>query len=407
MKLTEIILEARKQHKKNVKVSINSQIEEHYYKAPLLEHLIRNSFVSFTKLDKLGVNPSSRYKTPYGIYCYPSFYILNSTSENGGSSLSMNNLPFAGGQPYGNIFSIKGNILYIDKMTITEYNLYINKLRDIITTRYSDYPELDKLLSRAIDRAPSNADHSTIIGGQFWYIMWSISNSIASETHKSKGPIIWNVLFRLLGIDAVIDKGIGIIHSSEPTQAVVFNLRNITNITRVKNAYSPETMLQQKLLGKMVNDTISNIDNTTEDDILAIYYKGQHNILKYVKDPVMISKLLQNDPFMLKHIKHPTTKQLKTVIGNDLELLIRIVRIIPSCKHLATEELVIDLINKQNFIPIHRCRDLCEEFPQYEEMLYALVGKNKSMVLHSSDIMNKDQAAKVKQYAEDHNLNYS
>ena len=54
MKLQNIILEARKNPQSNPKISINSQIEQHYKNAPVLKYGVKNSFVSFSELEMLA-----------------------------------------------------------------------------------------------------------------------------------------------------------------------------------------------------------------------------------------------------------------------------------------------------------------------------------------------------------------
>ena len=49
--------------------------------------------VTFTKIDKVGLNPQSKWKTPLGIYLYPIDYVIEKKM----------NVPFAGDQPYLNV----------------------------------------------------------------------------------------------------------------------------------------------------------------------------------------------------------------------------------------------------------------------------------------------------------------
>ena len=56
-----------------------------------------NLYISFTDIEKIGVNPLSEYDTPLGIYCYPikasfRYYKVDSTK-------SLLSLPFASDKP--------------------------------------------------------------------------------------------------------------------------------------------------------------------------------------------------------------------------------------------------------------------------------------------------------------------
>lgn len=420
MRLQNIILEARKTPKKNPKISINSQIEDHYNNAPLLKYDIKNSFVSFTSLEKLGVNPRSRYNTPYGIYCYPSSYVLFTTTDKSvdqnddseykekQSTLSMDKLPFAGKMPYGNIFSIKGNIVYLNNMTKYELKHYSEKLLGILFKQYPKHNILITLLKETITKASTEARHSSSVGGRFWYILWSMSSHIAIQTNTSKGAIIWNTLFRLLGIDAVIDTGEGIIHPSEPTQAVIFKLNATFNLKRVDNKYSDEAMLNGREQGQLSIKAISNIDNLDVFEIMSRLDAGQVNLINYIKDDNMLKKILALNPAILENVKNPTLKHIEYATKNKIEMFISIIDSMPYLKSIITEQFVLDVISKSGeFINMYTCKELCQQFPHYDKMLYALIGKNPSMLSHSHDIMDYEQYAKVKQYASEHNLNFS
>ena len=64
-----------------------------------------NVFVSFTEINKLGINPNSKYDTPLGIYAYPvklayKYYIK-------GDKNFVENLPFANQNDFFTIFKAK------------------------------------------------------------------------------------------------------------------------------------------------------------------------------------------------------------------------------------------------------------------------------------------------------------
>lgn len=125
MKITEL-LEARKNPEQNPKVSVNQRVIDALNATTDEVANTPNLFVSFTKLDKLGVNPLSEYDTPIGIYAYPAQYV----DEVVGKYNPMNKLPFAGDSPYVNLFNAQGNIIDISKMSPNEVNGYYKKYQN-------------------------------------------------------------------------------------------------------------------------------------------------------------------------------------------------------------------------------------------------------------------------------------
>ena len=59
-------------------------------------------YISFTELDKLGINPQSRYQTPLGIYTYPLHRILSRVGpENADKARPIGSyVPYAGKNPW-------------------------------------------------------------------------------------------------------------------------------------------------------------------------------------------------------------------------------------------------------------------------------------------------------------------
>lgn len=74
-------------------------------------------YMSYTAIDKLGINPRSSYNTPIGVYSYP--IIMDSILGGIIASKNMSRVPYMGEAPYVWIFKPK----YPDRgLIITEYN---------------------------------------------------------------------------------------------------------------------------------------------------------------------------------------------------------------------------------------------------------------------------------------------
>lgn len=431
MKLQNIILEARKNPQSNPKISINSQIEQHYKNAPVLKYGIKNSFVSFSKLEMLAGGNDVTTRNPFGVYCYPSYFVLKSTVEGGtvedgatnigstddGPSVQkMKGIEAGGREPYANIFSISGNILYIDQMTNEEYDTQIAALRKLLTSQYPNYPTLQDSLTRFMELAKTEAHRSTFAGGQLWYVMWKLSDLIATETKKSTGPVIWTGLFRRLGIDAVVDFRAAIIGHYYRSRAIVFNKQIITNIVNVDNKYSPNAIKKSEAKGKMITDTISNIGNATLNQIIHAYYGGKKDIVKYVTDPEMLNDIASYLPDSLRYFKNPTPTNLKHAVKTDIKKLIYFLKENPSFKRLATEEMIIEILRYRQ--SIRRPRDwrteglselyeLCNNFPHYVNMVITFLQIDKGIVFHAlkkDHYFSDEQKLAVKRYIREHNI---
>lgn len=237
MRAIDFIQEARRNPEQNPKVSVNDEIINALASAePIGNTGHKNLFVSFTGLEKLGINPRSYYNTPLGIYAYPAEYIIKTT----GSKFGMNDLPFAGDQPWANIFRVeKGTVLNVSAMSKSSLQNYLEKLKDlyvktgIIANDDFEYVERNAPVFAMID---SN-------GGHFWHITLEIAKLLVfKKTGRDRDDTgvstQWTDVFRKLGITGVVDYDDGIIHENEPTQAVFFEKPNLTVIKRVANKYS-------------------------------------------------------------------------------------------------------------------------------------------------------------------------
>lgn len=89
-KFKQFYLEARKNPEQNPKISVYEYLKP-YSKDP-------NIYISFTDVDKIGVNPNSTHSTPLGIYCYPLVEIWKEYKIDYRKSLK--GLPFAADRPY-------------------------------------------------------------------------------------------------------------------------------------------------------------------------------------------------------------------------------------------------------------------------------------------------------------------
>jgi hypothetical protein len=321
MRSYEFAAEARRNPEQNPKISVNQAIQNQLdntddkvgASAIYPEGGIKNLFVSFTEIEKLGINPGSTYKTPLGIYAYPAEYVVDSSS--GGKSMHAS-LPFAGEHPWVNIFKSRGNIVNLSSMNQTEAEKYYK----VITSNVISSEFLGELIRRSYDEAnfPDRA------GGEFWYVTLKIAEHIARRK-SIPVPRAWNRLFRTIGIDGCVDEGVGIIHESEPTQAVFFSSSAVELVERVANKYSPGEVQKKREQGRakhvamkygapvvrklIAAGDIQSLTAAVEDAITS----GNTTYLEFLNKQIpvdVMNKILEAKPGIGYHLPNPTREQL-------------------------------------------------------------------------------------------------
>lgn len=213
MKYTKInINSARKNPKLNPKVSV---IDE------LLPYKTNSrAFITYTTVNKVGINPSSTFNTPLGIYAYP----LRSFWEN----IANDTVPFASGRPYVSLLLVKKNA----KILNNNYSWNDNDQDQVKLYKFCEEKKLVKsnkgfvrLRDDAYEKYPFESRKPV-------FYIWALTRYIAyllnpneedSISHITKWSSIFN---KVLGYDGAIDfRGWGFIHPNEPKQAVFFTIK--------------------------------------------------------------------------------------------------------------------------------------------------------------------------------------
>lgn len=267
MKITEILTELRKNPKQNPKITSNTELLNAASKMMKDSGNARDLFISFTSIDKLGINPQSKYKTPIGIYSYPAAYVIDKVAN----SLPMEVLPFAGENEYATIFKCKGNIIDIDLMDNEEANNYYKKIAEYWSQQSgkdwkTSVDEVENIINSAEDK--SRINH--MAGGRFWYVTMKVSKLLGQAKAQKKFPtglnqfppseVSWNKLLRAIGIDGIVDNGFGIIHTSEPYQAVFFSIDAIDVVKQVYNkpSYLPNEIDKSTEQGNLTKEYMTS-----------------------------------------------------------------------------------------------------------------------------------------------------
>jgi uncharacterized protein YjbI with pentapeptide repeats len=224
------LTEARKNPDQNLKISAYEALKPYKNNSSV--------YISFTSVDKIGINPTSKYNTPLGIYCYPLKEIWNRYKIDSLKSVGKA-VPFAGESSYIWLIKEKTNIreLSLSEYSPRDYSTDREKLISYIENNprefnkifvyFSNYNlnrvkmfkrpkvSLKDFLNQDFDRLADEALVNTFAGK-----IWNITREIA-DSKQGKPSVQWNqILRRALDYDLVTDKqGRGIIHSAEPVQA--------------------------------------------------------------------------------------------------------------------------------------------------------------------------------------------
>ena len=307
------LFEARRYPEQNPKTSINDVIKRALDNTTDTIAGTKNLFVSFTTVDKLGINPGSSYRsTPLAIYAYPAEYVVSMI----GSEKSMSKLPYAGSAQFANLFKARGNIVHLN--TITDTDGYFQKLGQLLT----DSAKFDDIFTHTesvySDR-PGNA-------------LWQAISSVALELSNVKGapyPVVWNKVIRHIGIDGVVDMdnsasgGGNIIHTNEPCQAAFFSTSAVYDLDRDLNRYSPGDVSVRAQNGAQRHNTILALRSAkTVDEVLSRLLSD--DMFRYVKDPALRLEVIKAQPGIIINVPNASVEEQVTAITANPRLAARV-----------------------------------------------------------------------------------
>lgn len=183
--------------------------------------------------NKLGINPQSNFGTPLGIYTYPIDYLLN--QSHAAEEISA---PYTG--------SGRWRYLYIVRVTSKRI---IDSSTDIAPHYLDLYNFLIETMGeeegRVIARVANDTAHSERSPhSKFWNLARLFAGAAIGLPNQPLGKsatVAWNVIMRKIGVEGYVDdQGQGIVHPSEPTQAVFFTPQAFRVIDVIERAYSGE-----------------------------------------------------------------------------------------------------------------------------------------------------------------------
>lgn len=367
-----MLQEARKNPDQNPKVPAIKIIQAEYDDAPVLDpkmsDIVHNCFVSFTALDKLGVNPTSRYDTPIGCYSYPADLFVDKYESK--------DVPFAGNSKYINVFKAKNpkKVVILNEMGHMRYKELIENLREVyLKMKFEQVGELTPAMKemywkKFVDRyeswlndAPSKA-YVNSMGGYFWYMSREVANDVGRGKeiqHNLKGheqkygpnitrasaapiPVTWNKVFREMDIDGFVDTGEGIIHSAEKQQAVFTSAAAIEVISRIENKEYKDQVIPRENRTKIVGYLYEALAENDSKKFVSLIKK----ILGDSKNPSKITPLYREliNVILLRMGSGSIESAVDAV--NKLKLIIDITRTFNIDDNDYTYDLVTERIRK-------------------------------------------------------------
>lgn len=261
MKIKEVLplLEARKNPEINVKLPAYKQIWN-YVRDSDVE--IDDLFISFTNIEKIGINPLYGYNTPMGIYFFPLAEIWEEYNISKEKSFNKTLPPIIRGRPYIQLVAYNGKGRFIRKLSdYTDNDLKndIEKIKQLIPNDrlvVKNVEDYDTFIKDAINGAtPSQWEFYPSPARKFFNICRTITyapsktltkkliHSKEDEAYYQKFEHVtpnqsarnWNWLLREIGYAGMCDNA-GTIHENEYIQAFFVStqyfdhLKTFTNV---------------------------------------------------------------------------------------------------------------------------------------------------------------------------------
>jgi len=262
-------------------------------------------YISFTKENKLGINPRSPYDTPIGIYTYPLHVILDRIiGLSGDVSKKIGSfVPFAGGNPW--VWIVEPNISkgkFISDIAAhavyseSDLNYDVEILHDLYSNEKAistfaisyyvshDLDDKEDIWNAIIKNWTKEARHKSAGG-----IFWNITRELSKIMSKGKPSIFWNKILRDdLGYVGIADLGEGIIHPSEPNQCVFFNRSGLNVLDKIENVARTgevQDTIKDKDKDNLLSQVSVNIVRNDKPKYLKMMDDINYNELdKYDKD---------------------------------------------------------------------------------------------------------------------------
>lgn len=216
IKLINILTEKRSHPELNKKNSVLDTLEK-YKDDP-------SYFVSFTNIEKVGINPVNKFSTPIGVYSYNLKDLWNDWKAG--------DYFFGKDRPYVNLIKVDTDkVLNVDSYKLKKKDL------NFLKNKYEQYNKSKTSFSDFLKNIKSNNSKDTLYkvkspGSLIWKATEELSKMIKNS--DTNNTVVWNSLIRDMGYDAIVDKK-STIHLLQSSQAVFLTPKSYKVVSRLEN----------------------------------------------------------------------------------------------------------------------------------------------------------------------------
>lgn len=188
-------------------------------------------FISFANVEKLGINPQSEWYDPFAIYAYPIGQIME--------QLEQHMYPWAATRPVAYLIRAEGNMVELGDYTDADLDMaierIISKFRPMLINDAVENNE-EFFYSLFLSWMERWADNP---GKALWWVTGRLASYVERHHPHRDSRMVWNSMFRSIGIDSVVDRGQSIISTNEPAQGVFFSRQSFRIIEALYNDLVP------------------------------------------------------------------------------------------------------------------------------------------------------------------------
>lgn len=247
-------------------------------------------YVSFTQLPKIGINPSSRYSTPLGIYCYP---IKEYRSKIYDYNRPYQVFPFAANAPFIFILKETRPLQEISLYTQSDFDRDKENIKKI--TGISD-EDIEVFKNIKVGLESTVADKPI---GDLWSLTYNLTKNL------SKPAVKWSAILRKLGYNGFSDKtGTKTIHPAEPIQAFFLTHNSYEVVEKLSNDKGKLNKVYYDKMRQLPDDKkrhIKQINRFIRDRDIRLLLKFLD--ITYIDDSSYIKNIKIPDDFMIEAYK--------------------------------------------------------------------------------------------------------
>ena len=311
-------------------------------------------YVSFSTIPKLGINPSSSWNTPHGIYCYPLKELFDRKRE---FDLVV---PYAGDRPY--MFIIKSKTPLTNMMEYSKNDLQedIKKIKSIF----------GETIYNKIIKIYKGGDYNFISPVKQLWKYGDIYARFLSDGELSSLPSRYSNFFRKLGYYGFSDvEGSGTISHMEDTQSVFFSVKYFEILDFITFNNKKE---KTKTVKKQIPPKIPNFSKMSKKELEIFIYDHPHFAVDHADKKIAKLILFHMDPYTHKDIffnlsmKFP--ELMPEVLDNNGDQLPIHVLIATSKKK---PTIIPKLLEMADLIQFDYLRWVLKNYPKYRPLVYS------------------------------------